>query len=77
MIDVHSKYDDMYKNGIFYALICINNHIIACQNDMLLETLLDDCGSNPHRWKLIVNNQGDMEGVESKIVERLSPTKGR
>ena len=36
MIDMHSKYDNMYKNGIFYALICINNHIIACINCMLL-----------------------------------------
>ena len=30
MIDMHSKYDNMHKNGMFYALICINNHIIAC-----------------------------------------------
>ena len=30
MIDMHSKYNNMHKNGIFYALICINNHICAC-----------------------------------------------
>ena len=35
MIDMHSKYDNMYKNVIFYALICINNHIIACVSCML------------------------------------------
>ena len=29
MIDMHSKYDNMYKNGMLYVLICINNHIIA------------------------------------------------
>ena len=34
MIDMHSKYDNMYKNGMFYALICINNHIIACYQDL-------------------------------------------
>ena len=35
MIDMHSKYDNMHKNGLFDALICINNHIIACVNCML------------------------------------------
>ena len=30
MIDMHSKYDNMHKNRMFYALICINNRIIAC-----------------------------------------------
>ena len=35
MIDMHSKYDNMHNNGIFYALICINNHIIKCINYML------------------------------------------
>ena len=30
MIDMHSKNDNMHTNGMFYALICINNHIIAC-----------------------------------------------
>ena len=35
MIDIYSKYDNMHKNGMFYALICINNHIIACQSCVL------------------------------------------
>ena len=35
MIDMRSKYDNMHKNGIFYALICINNHIVACVNYVL------------------------------------------
>ena len=30
MIEMHSKYDNMDKNGMFYALICINNHVFAC-----------------------------------------------
>ena len=28
MIDMHSKYDNMHKNEMFYAFICINNHVI-------------------------------------------------
>ena len=36
MIDMHLKYDNMHKNEIFYALICINNDIITCINCMLL-----------------------------------------
>ena len=35
MIDIPSKHDDMRKNGIFYALISINNRIISCVNFML------------------------------------------
>ena len=35
MIDMHSKYDNMHENGMFYALICINNHIVTCLNCML------------------------------------------
>ena len=35
MIDMYSKYDDMNENVIFYALICIDNHIITCINCML------------------------------------------
>ena len=30
MVDMYSKYDNMQKNGMFYALIYINNHIITC-----------------------------------------------
>ena len=36
MIDIHSKHDNMNKNEMFYALICINKHIISCVNYMLL-----------------------------------------
>ena len=28
MINMHSKYDNMHRNGIFNALICINNNLI-------------------------------------------------
>ena len=35
MIDMHSNYDNMHKIGMFYVLIYINNHIIACVNCML------------------------------------------
>ena len=37
MIDIHSKYDNMHKNVIFYVLICINNHVNSCINCMLLD----------------------------------------
>ena len=40
MIEMHSKYDNMHKNGMFYALICINNHIIVCINCVLSSTHL-------------------------------------
>ena len=34
MIEMHLKYDNMHRNGMFYALFCINNHFdhvkIAC-----------------------------------------------
>ena len=29
MIEMHSKYDNIHKNGIFYALISFNNHMFA------------------------------------------------
>ena len=32
---MHSKYDNMHKNA-FYALICINKHVITIINDILL-----------------------------------------
>ena len=35
MIDIYLKYDNMKRNGIFYALICIDNHKISCINCML------------------------------------------
>ena len=30
MIEMHSKYDKMHINGMFYALFCINNHVLSC-----------------------------------------------
>ena len=41
MIDIHSNYDNMHKNGIFYALICINNHVNSFINCLL--SLFYDC----------------------------------
>ena len=38
MIEMHSKYNNMHQNGMFYALIYINNHIIACINCVLSTT---------------------------------------
>ena len=35
MIDMYSIYNNMYKNGIVYALIYINNHICTSINCML------------------------------------------
>ena len=32
---MHSKYDNIHKNGMFYALICINNLIIVSIGCML------------------------------------------
>ena len=37
MIYMDSKYDNMHKNEIFYALICNNNHVVISINCMLLE----------------------------------------
>ena len=42
MIDIHSKYDNMHKNRMFYAKICINNHIIQCINYMLSWIQIDE-----------------------------------
>ena len=35
MITMDSKYDNVHKNEIFYALICINNYVIASISCML------------------------------------------
>ena len=34
---MHSKYDNMHRNIMFYALICINNHVIANISCMLFD----------------------------------------
>ena len=44
MINMHLKYDNMHKNGIFYALNYINVHviiIISCMLSSILELLHD------------------------------------
>ena len=35
MMNMHSMYDNMHKNKIFYTLIYINNHVITSINCML------------------------------------------
>ena len=40
MIDMHSKYDNMHKNGMINALVWINDHIITIINCMLSITIL-------------------------------------
>ena len=35
MIDMHSKYDNMNKNIMFYTLICINNNLFTGINCVL------------------------------------------
>ena len=40
MIDIHSKHNNMHKNGMFNALISLNNHIITCIDCMLSELYL-------------------------------------
>ena len=35
MIDMYLNYDNMHKNEMFYALICINNHVIEGISYML------------------------------------------
>ena len=39
MIDTHSRHVNMHKNGIFYSLFCINDHIILCIYCMLSITV--------------------------------------
>ena len=35
MVNIHSQYDSMHSNEMFYALICIDNHIIISISCML------------------------------------------
>ena len=39
MIDMHSKYDNMHRNEMFYAWICTTSHVIISINCMLLGSL--------------------------------------
>ena len=42
MIEMHSKYDNMHTNGMFYALFCINNHVLSCYDCMLSISYFDE-----------------------------------
>ena len=35
MMNMYSKYDNMHKNGLNYALKCTNNHVVTIINFML------------------------------------------
>ena len=48
---MHSKYDDMYRNEILYALIYCNNHVIISISYML---------SDAHRGGVVAHGK---EGV--------------
>ena len=41
-MNMHSKYDNVHKNGMFYALIWINNHVIIIIN-FILSPLVTPC----------------------------------
>ena len=59
MIGMHSKYDNMHTNRMFYALICIINYIIVCMNWMLSDNtkcgysyfLVDNIQLYDYEWK--------------------------
>ena len=65
MIDMHSKYDNMHKNGIVNVLTFINNHVNLCINCMLSCTrLMNNLGfghvSNPNEiLKLLLIRVGN------------------
>ena len=65
MIYMQSKYDKMHKNGIFYALTWINNHIISRVNFML--SIVPPLGENV---KFIdtsfINSLPNFHGLTSK-----------
>ena len=56
MIDMHSKYDNMHKNEMFYALIYINNHIIMYKLDIINDSwyliMLGELGALMGKWTL-------------------------
>ena len=39
MINMHSKYDNMHENGMFNAIIYINNHLIKSIGYLSLFTI--------------------------------------
>ena len=53
MIDMLLKYDNIHKNRMFYAFICINSHIITNINCMLsLILFFGKLGINNHKLKV-------------------------
>ena len=57
MIEMHSKYDNMHINVMFYALNCMNNHVLSCQDCMLSVDLAHSRNSNYLRIRLISFDQ--------------------
>ena len=59
---MHSKYDNMHKNRMLYAIIYISNHIITSINYMFLGATL---ASFAQRRK-ITPNRSNQEGKREK-----------
>ena len=59
---MHSKYDNMNKNEIFYILNGINNHAIASINSMLLIIIM--------MMTIVIVNIGMMWMVMMKMTTR-------
>ena len=57
---MHSKYDNMNKNGIFNALIYIYNHIITRLNCMLSTSLFSKCQSTTRAL-------GDLDSIRTPV----------
>ena len=73
MIDMHLKYDNMHKNGMFYALICINNHVIACLGCMLSRNALEACKG---MWQCHLGHHGPewgRHGAKDKLAKWIRP----
>ena len=47
MIEMHSKYDNMHIKVMFYALNCINNHVLSCYDCMLSDLIKNNLTDNP------------------------------
>ena len=72
MIDMRPKYDNMYKNGMFYALIYNDNHIIKFINCMLSAPLEPPTwqphphGNRPNKKPYVSKNvlEGVLEAIQ-------------
>ena len=73
---MHSKYDNMHRSGIFYALICINKNVITGVSCMLS---LDNARStrqnvdNPHHFTSNLYSASHYENMEHEMM--VMPTK--